>query len=288
MIAFLNGKYLPEERATVSVLDRAFLYGDGLFETIRLYDGWAFRWDQHFQRLQNGAEFLHIAIPFSKFALREAAARLVSKNKIKNALLRITLSRGVGVRGYSPAGAHQPTLAMTLHPLPKTRATLPPRWRLAVASARVPAGDRLANFKTCNKLANVLARAEAETAGADEALLLNTDGEIAEAASSNFFWIERETICTPPIALGVLPGVTRAFVFELCRALDLKIVEKKIRPRAVLRASGAFLTMSSLGIVEVSALEGKILSRSPWVQKLAAEYDRAARRERGEGISRRR
>jgi aminodeoxychorismate lyase len=280
MIAFLNGKFVPEKKATVSVLDRGFLYGDGLFETIRLYHGFPFRWDAHFERLQSGARFLNIAIPCSNSALRQAASRLVTKNKITDALLRIALSRGVGVRGYSPAGANQPVLAMTLHPLPVTGggARLP-KWTLATATFRVPSGDRLANFKTCNKLANVLARAEAESAGADEALLLNTDGEIAEAASSNFFWIEGDRICTPPIGVGILPGVTRAFVFDLCRALDLTVMEKKIRPQGLFRASGAFLTMSSLGIVEVSALDGKILAHSPWVKKLAAQYEREMRRE---------
>src|SRR6185312_12187403 len=130
MLVFLNGKFVPEERAVVSVFDRAFLLGDGLFETILIFNGKPFRWQQHLERLQRGAKFLGIKLPFSPKQLRDIADKLIARNKMPNALLRLTLSRGVGQRGYLPRGANHPTLVMSLHPAPKIDSTNPTKWKL--------------------------------------------------------------------------------------------------------------------------------------------------------------
>jgi aminodeoxychorismate lyase len=267
---FLNGQFVPEERAVVSVLDRGFLYGDGLFETMRVFNGKPFRWAEHLERLQRGAEFLKIKPPFSSEALRDFAAELVAINKVPDALLRLTLSRGIGVRGYSPKGAESPTIVMSLHAAPTPGA--PPRWKLITSSPRLPANEPLAQFKTCNKLAQILARAEADAAGADEALLLNTDGFVVEGASSNLFWIERDTICTPPLAAGVLAGVTRAVVVEICQTLALKVSEKNITAEKLKRADGIFVSLSSFGVVEGVSVDGHTVNRSPIVGQIQKNY----------------
>jgi aminodeoxychorismate lyase len=282
MLILLNGQFVPEERAVVSVLDRGFLYGDGLFETMRVFNGKPFRWVQHLERLERGAEFLKIKLPYSPEALRGFVDELIAKNKTPNALLRLTLSRGVGVRGYSPKGAESPTLVMSLHaapghPLPSGGRGAggegsPPRWKLIISSHRLPANEPLAQFKTCNKLAQILARAEADVAGADEALLLNTDGFVVEGASSNLFWIEGETICTPPLAAGVLAGVTRAVVVEICQTLGLKMKEKNIAADQLKRVDGIFVSLSSLGIVEGTSLDGDICKQSPLPEKILGHY----------------
>ena len=185
---------------------------------MRIFNDKPFRWREHLERFQRGAEFLKIKLPFAPEALRGFADELIAKNNLPDALLRVTLSRGIGVRGYSPKGAENPTLVMSLHAAPANTGENP-RWKLITSSHRLPANEPLAHFKTCNKLAQILARAEADAAGANEALLLNTDGFVVEGASSNLFWIEDETVCTPPLASGVLPGVTRAVVLEICKKL---------------------------------------------------------------------
>src|SRR5262245_29607284 len=119
MLVFLNGKFVPEKKAVVSVFDRSFLYGDGLFEAIPIFNGKPFRWAQHIERFQRGIETLKIRLPHSHNELEKFAAQLVRKNRMPDALMRLTLSRGVGLRGYSPKGAKQPTMVMTLHPLPE-------------------------------------------------------------------------------------------------------------------------------------------------------------------------
>jgi branched-subunit amino acid aminotransferase/4-amino-4-deoxychorismate lyase len=244
---------------------------------MRVFKGKPFRWAQHMERLHGGAEFLKIKLPFSAEALRGFLDELVAKNEMPDALLRLTLSRGVGVRGYSPKGAGSPTLVMSLHAMPASDA--PPRWKLITSSHRLPANEPLAQFKTCNKLAQILARAEADAAGADEALLLNTDGFVVEGASSNLFWIEGDTICTPPLAAGVLAGVTRAVVLEISRALAVKTREANVPTGELKRVDGIFVSLSSFGIVEATSLDGDICKQSPLPEKILGRYLELLKRE---------
>lgn len=274
MLIFLNGRFVPENEAMVSVFDRGFLYGDGLFETMRVVNGQPFRWAQHLDRLQRGAEFLRIKLPYSTEQLIDFAARLIARNQLPEAILRLTVSRGVGGRGYSPRDAGQPTCVMTLHPVPA--ATSGKGWKLITSTLRLPTNDPLARFKTANKLWQVTARSEADTAGADEALLLNTDGYVAEATSANVFWVEGDTICTPPLTAGILPGVTRAGVMELCGTRGLVVRKKMITPQKLIRASGVFLTLGSLGVVSVTELDGRKLPSSPLIEVLRSDYAKMA------------
>jgi len=198
-----------------------------------------------------------------------------------DALLRLTLSRGVGVRGYSPKDADQPFLVMTLQPAPRIDPDSVPQWRLATASFRLAANDALAQFKTCNKLPQVLARAEAEAAGAHEALLLNTEGRVVEAASSNLFWIQDRAVCTSPLASGVLAGVTRLVVQELCHPLRLPFREYCLTPDQLRQAHGVFLSLSSVGIAEALSLDGRKLPQSPLSQQIYLAYLKLLRQETG-------
>ena len=272
MIVFLNGEFVPEEKAVVSVFDRSFQFGDGLFETMRVYRGKPFRWLDHIERLERGAEFLKIRLPFAEKELRRHASELVERNQMPEALLRISLSRGVGKRGYSPKGADHPTVVMSLHPAPES-AGPPPEWRAIIASPRLPANEPLAQFKTANKLPQILARAEADAAGADEGLLLNTDGEIVEGCSSNLFWIQDGAICNPPLASGILAGVTRLVVREICEQLSLPYRETGVTSAELYLTEGVFVSLSSRGAVEIVSLDGRPLNRSPLVKRIRAAYE---------------
>jgi aminodeoxychorismate lyase len=272
MIVFLNGKFIPEEKATVSVMDRGFLYGDGLFEGLLIKGGRPFRWAEHMVRLVRGVEFLKLTMPSAPEELHRFALELVKRNQMPDCILRISLSRGITARGYSPKNAVNPAVVMTLHPLPNSDGKQIPRWQVITASFRLPVNDPLTRFKTANKLPQVLARAEADEAVAQEAILLNTDGYVAEGTTSNVFWVERGVICTTPLPSGALPGVTRATILELCASLKLRYREKKVKPAALHQAQGAFLTMTSMGVVEIDSLDGRPLRRSPLVKKLAMAY----------------
>lgn len=279
MIAYLNDRFVPEEHAVVSVLDRGFLYGDGLFETIRILNGRPFRWDEHVDRLQAGGRCLGIRIPVSSERLGEAAGELIRTNGLEDAFLRLSVSRGIGPRGYSPRGADRPTVAMTLHAAGPLGAGASPKWRLVTSSFRLAAGDPLARYKTANKLPQIMARAEADSAGADEALLLNTAGHVVEGASSNLFWICAGRVKTPSLPEGILPGITRAVVIELCAILGMPFEESDIGVAHLKTQDGVFLSLSTAGVVPAVSLDGRSLRQSDFVARLAAEYQDILQRE---------
>jgi len=272
VLVFLNGQFVSEEHAVVSVFDRGFLYGDGVFETLRILGGKPFRWDQHLQRFEKGAGFLRITCPFRSEVLRDFANRLIAENQMPDSLLRLTLSRGLGVRGYSPKGAERPTLVMTLHQEPPVDPKRLAGWHLISSTVRLPANEPLSQFKTCNKLPQIVARAEADVLKADEALLSNTDGCVVEGSTSNLFWLERKLVCTPALTAGVLPGVTRSVIFEICRAMGLAVCEASAMVDDLRQKSAIFVSLSSAGIAEGLSLNGKPLARSPLVSAINHHY----------------
>jgi aminodeoxychorismate lyase len=273
VLVFLNGKFVPERKAVISVFDRGFLYGDGLFETIRVCNGKPFRWREHFERFQAGAKFLNIRLAYSSNQLLANADKLIARNKMPDSLLRVNLSRGTGPAGYLPKGKGNATLAMSLRAAPKLDPQKPPVWKLVTSSFRIAANDPLSRFKTSNKLVQVVARAEVDEAGADEALLLNTDGYVAEGTSSNVYWVKRGVIYTPPLTAGILPGVTRAIVFEIASELGIPLREKNSRPEELRLADGVFLSVTSWGIVAVGELDGTKLRTPPLIAQIRSAYD---------------
>jgi aminodeoxychorismate lyase len=270
MLVFLNGQFVPEQQAVISVNDRGFMYGDGLFETMRVCGGRPFRLAQHLERLTRGADFLKIKCPFAPRALQEFAGQLIGQNKMPGAILRLTLTRGPGERGYTPRADGRPTVVMTLHDAPSLED--PIQWSLITSSYRIPAADPLSSFKTLGKLTHVMARSEAVEQGADEALLINTNGEVAETAGGNLFWVYDEKICTVPTGRGVLPGITRAVVLEICQTLGLPTNKCVIKPGALRKSGGLFITQSVLGIVPVAAFNGEPVAPSPLVEQISRAY----------------
>jgi len=270
MLVFLNGKFLPEAQAVVPASDRGFLLGDGLFETVRVAGGKPFRFVQHLDRLARGAELLKIKLPFTPQELEKFVGQLVERNQMPEAILRLTLTRGPGGRGYAPNDNGKPTIVMTLHPSPSPEKRV--EWSLVTSPFRIPAADPLASFKTTSKILHVMARADAVERGADEALLLNTNGEVAETAGGNLFWIHDDTICTVPAERGVLPGITRAVVLEICQTLGLVTNERAIKPEALKNSKGIFITQSAMGIAPVVMFDGGPVTPSPLVDQIARAY----------------
>ena len=269
-MVFINGKFLSEAGAVVPVNDRGFMYGDGLFETMRVVNGKPFRFAQHLERMTRGADFLKIKPPFAPKKLEKFAVQLIEQNKMPDAMLRVMLTRGPGERGYGFSGESQPTVVMTLHAAPSLEKTI--EWNLITSSFRIPAADPLSSFKTTSKILHVMARAEAAEKGADEALLVNTNGEVAETAGGNLFWVYDDKICTVPTGRGVLPGITRAIVLEICQAMGLQTSKRVIKPEALRNYRGIFVTQSALGIVPVSVFDGESIAPSPLVDQIARAY----------------
>ena len=274
---WLNGTFLSAEEARVSIFDRSFLYGDGLFETVRVYGNRPFLWAEHLSRLHGGAALLCLRLPYGEAELSAAAAELLARNAMPESLLRLHVSRGVGRRGYSPRGADSPTVILSQHPVTPNDPAKPVTWKLATASLRLPAHDPLTAVKSASKLLHVLARAEAEDLGADEALLLNSAGDVAEATSGNVFWLADGRLFTPPLTDGALAGVTRGWVLRLAAELGLSFAEKSGTPGDLRSAEGVFLTLSSLEIVPVTHLDGVALRQSPVTRRLHEAYQASVR-----------
>ena len=282
MIVFLNGKFLPAAEAVVPVNDRGFMYGDGLFETTRVAHGRAFRLAQHLERMVRGADYLKIPMPYPPKEIQKFVAQLVEANAMPEAVLRVTLTRGAGERGYTPpAVCGPPTLVATLHPLPPMPADEPLQWSMITSSYHIPASGAISSFKTTSKILHVFARIEAHERGVDEALLLNTNGEVAETAGGNIFWVYQNSICTVPTGRGVLPGITRAVVLEICQSLGLEASKRVIKPQHLRNAEGIFVTQSVLGIVPVVAFDGEAVVPSPLVDQIASAYNEMLQREQG-------
>lgn len=271
MVVFLNGQFLSEAEAVVPVNDRGFMYGDGLFETLRVVNGRPFRMAQHLERMTRGADFLKIKPPFTPRELEKIAGQLIEQNQMPDAILRVTLTRGPGTRGYTPNGESRPTVVMSLHAAPSLEKTV--EWSLVTSSFRIPASDALSSFKTTSKILHVMARAEAAEKGADEALLINTNGEVAEAASGNLFWVYQDKICTTPTGRGVLPGITRAIVLEICQILGLQTNKRVIKPEALRNSQGIFVTQSAFGIVPITSFDGEPVMPSPLVDQISSAYN---------------
>lgn len=272
MNVFLNGRIVPEEQAVLSVFDRCFCYGDGLFETIRVFNGRPFRWAQHLDRLNRGAAYLKIGVPFTPQELRKFADELIKGNALPDCLIRIQVSRGNGPRGYSPTGADQPVVVMSLHEAPPWDLKAPSQYRVIFSEYRLAAHNPITAFKTADRLINVLAKAEAEAAGADDAILINTNGEVVCSTSGNLFWVHKDTLYTTPSGHSSLPGITRAVVLEICQALALPTGKRVIKPENLLRSEGLFITNSVRGIIPVAYINDEPVRESSMLETITNAY----------------
>ncbi len=246
MRVWINGKLVPARRATVSAFDRGFLYGDGVYETLRAYAGIPFHLMEHYARLRHSCAGLGIRCPFSLEGFRRALISTLRANRLKDAVLRLTVSRGAGPVRLNPAGFHHPTSVILPRPLPSRATRERARAKgVSVAIVGVRRNSREAldpQIKSSNFLNNILALREALRAGADEALMLNHAGQLTEATTANVFIVRRGVLLTPALEAGLLEGVTRGLVLSLARRARVPVRESALLPRDLLAADEAFLT----------------------------------------------
>jgi branched-chain amino acid aminotransferase len=244
-IVWLNGALLGGDIARIDPADRGFTLGDGLFETIRAADGVAVHVERHFARLRDSAAILQLPLKLDETAMRDALHAVLRANFMADAALRLTLTRGPALRGILPTGDTRPTLFITAADLPAPR---PPARLIIAACTRRNEFSPLSRLKSLNYLDSIMARQEAAAAGADDALLLNTAGDVAEATAANIFLHLDGHWVTPRIADGALPGVARAVLLESGQATPVRIA-----PPDLARVTAAFL-VNSLGRRTVSAI----------------------------------
>lgn len=262
MFAYINGRILPEDQAFVSINDRGWLYGDAVFETLRTYGGRAFKFQEHLDRLERSAGLSAIEIPLARAALINEIDRLLeTESPTKDIMIRVVVSRGVGGAGIFPTEAPDPTLVFQLRPLPfYAPEVFTKGWSLIVAETRRNDPNAINPLiKSGNFLNNIMAKREAVEAGANEALMLNREGLVAESTVSNFFLVKNGNPVTPPISDGILPGITRETVIKLGQKIGLNVQEKSIDPEALFDCDEAFLTLTSAGIIPITKINKQSL-----------------------------
>jgi len=251
----LNGRLLSTADFHLDPTDRGLLLGDGVYDTLRVYAGKLFRWGEHFDRLSASARRLGIEWRLERAAFQQALQTTLVANQFhrSDAVARVTLTRGPGPRGLPFPPAPNPTWLITVAPL-ASPSPHPLRVCLATTTRRNEHSP-LANLKSLNGLDNVLARHEADERGFNDALLLNTAGQVAEASSSNVFIVRDGLLLTPPLSDGCLPGVTRVRVLRLARVAGLSCVERSLLPAELYAADEIFLTNSVSELRAVGAVE---------------------------------
>lgn len=263
MKVYLNGDYLDGARASIAIDDRGFLFGDGLYETVRIYRGGFFRFREHWERLAEGARALKIEAP-SLEELREIAGRLAVMNGVAEGAVRVTLTRGRGGESLRTTGSGPPTLLVTVRPISEARmARAAAGFTAIVSKARRSPVGLPGSIKSANRLDAILARLEADEARADEAILLSADGCVAEGTVSNVFWRSGDALRTAELSVGILPGVTRKAVLEVCAELGVDVQQGRWPANELIDSPEVFLTMSSSGPVRVAELDSRVKTPPP-------------------------
>jgi branched-chain amino acid aminotransferase len=282
-IVYLNGKLTPLSRAHISPLDYGFLYGYGLFETMRAYGGVVFRLDKHLNRLAASAEGL--GIPAINLDLKEAVTAVLEANKLSDARIRISVSIGEGGMTPNVRQRCKPTvLVMAERYKPYPKRVYNTGFKAITSSIARYSDSPLASIKSANYLENMLAKQQAVAAGADEAIRLNERGSVAEASMSNIFFIAGSIVMTPSPESGILPGITREAIIELAGRLGIITIERYITLAELLQAQEAFLTNSLIEVMPLTKVDGmKIASGKPGpaTERLRAEYKRLVTDETG-------
>ncbi len=272
---YVNGRFVSEAEATISPLDRGFTLADGLFETMVAVGVRVFRIDDHLARMRRGADVLKLPMPNA-----EESAAIVEQCLIRNGLplsvVRLTLSRGVDVgRGLNAPAALDPSVVVRVTPWPGPPTTMPPGRTLVTSTVARNDRSPLSSVKSLSYVDGVVARLEAQRAGADDALMCNTRGFVAGATSSNIFAVIGGALVTPPVEDGALPGISRLTLLEEAERLGIACEERSLTPQDVAGAEEALLSNVVQGPVPVASVDGLRLragAPGPLTQRLCEAY----------------
>ncbi|MCE7999169.1 MAG: hypothetical protein HEP70_09945 [Rhodobiaceae bacterium] len=277
MTLWLNGTFFAKDEARIDPTDRGFLLGDGVFETMAVRDRKIAFADLHFDRLIRGADTLGIEIPYTIKELTAAITSLLRKagdTTQDRTSVRLTLTRGTGPRGLVPSPSAKPTILITCAstPVPKESVSA------IVATGRRNEFSPTANLKTLTYLDQILARQEAASAGADDAILLNTNGKVTCATAANLFLWDSNTLITPPLLDGCLDGTVRRTILEIASQSGIAIFEESVTPSTLANVESAFLTNSLIGLQPLHEIADRPLKTHALQEKLRDAFDQAERK----------
>ena len=261
MLIYLNGEFVPEEEAKISVFDHGFLYGDGVFEGIRAYNGKVFRLSQHIDRLYDSAKAINLEIPMSKEEMIEVVCETCRRNNLQDAYIRLVISRGKGDLGLDPKNCSEPTIvniasSISLYP--------DEMYEKGMAVVTVPTRRNIPEgvnprIKSLNYLNNIMAKIEAAIAGVPEAVMLNQEGFVAECTGDNIFIVKNGVLITPAPHLGLLDGVTRNAVIELAQKAGISVLETTFPRYDLFTADECFLSGTAAELIPVTKVDNRVI-----------------------------
>jgi branched-chain amino acid aminotransferase len=258
-VVYIDGEFVPMDEARISVFDHGLLYGDGVFEGIRAYNGRIFRLTEHLERLYASARGIGLDIPLSLAEMESTVVRTVAANELRDAYIRLVVTRGVGDLGLDPRKCPRPTVII----IASTIQLYPPEVYerglrvVTCKTLRTPAASLDPSVKSLNYLNNIVAKAEVTAAGADEGIMLNQEGYVAECTGDNLFLVRNGVIVTPPPEAGMLIGVTRNAVIEVAREAGYVVIEELFTVEEVVAADECFLTGTAAEIAPVASVDGQ-------------------------------
>ena len=277
MKIYIDGEFYEKENAKISVFDHGLLYGDGVFEGIRFYNGGVFRLQEHIDRLYDSAHAICLKVGLDKQALTEALLQTIRLNELRDGYVRLVVTRGCGDLGLNPNLCPKATVfiiasKITLYSEEKYEKGLEV---VTCATRRIPHGALSPMVKSLNYLNNVMAKIESQQAGAGEGLMLNEQGFVSECTGDNIFTVKKGIIYTPPISSGALSGVTRNVVFEMAAELGITILEPNMTRYDIFTADECFLTGTAAEIIPAVKLDTREIGSGtpgPLTRKLIARF----------------
>lgn len=261
MKIFIDGKYFGERDAKVSVFDHGFLYGDGVFEGIRIYNGRVFKLREHIDRLFCSAKAILLHIPMSHAKIMSATVETCRKNKLRDGYIRLIVTRGVGTLGLNPNRCKRGSVIIIADKIQVYPAELYERGMEIVTVPTVRNLHSAVNpaIKSLNYLNNILAKIEANNAGVEEAVMLNSEGFVAECTADNLFIVKAGKLLTPPLSAGALYGITRGTVMDIARESGMEVSEPNLTRYDLFNADECFLTGTGAEIIPVVKIDGRVI-----------------------------
>ncbi|MBU0599997.1 branched-chain-amino-acid transaminase [bacterium] len=261
LLVYLDGKLVPKEEAKISIFDHGLLYGDGIFEGIRSYNGRVFKLEEHLKRLSDSAKAINLNIPLSLKELKEAVLLTLRSNNLKNAYIRLVVTRGVGDLGLDPQKCPQPTIFIITDKIVLYSEEF---YEHGLEIITVPTRRNIPEavnpcIKSLNYLNNILAKIEATNAGFLEAVMLNSDGLVTECTGENIFIVKDSCLVTPPCWVGALRGITREVVLDLSLKLKIEAKEDVLTRYDLYTAEEMFLTGTAAEIIPIITVDGRMI-----------------------------
>ena len=283
LLVYVDGKFYPKSEAKISVYDHGLLYGDGVFEGIRAYNGIVFKLKEHIDRLYKSAYPIFLRIPLTKEQLTEAVLESLKKNNLTNAYIRLVVTRGVGDLGLDPRKCPKATIIIITEPLLQLHSAEKVENGINTIITwvkRNPVDTATHEMKSLNYLNSILGKIEANNIGADEAICLNKTGYVCEGVGENIFIVRDGKLLTPPISSGALDGITRALIIRLAKKLGIEVTERNITPNELFTADEVFFTGTAAEVAPIREVNRRVIGSGkpgPVTKRIMQEFEKATK-----------